>query len=83
MGPMLDDLELCEAATEVTTVGGGVEVDVTVYTVTTPLASVDDCTAVTTVGPGVIVTTTVVGVWEGCAVDGMVLIGVDVGAQLA
>jgi hypothetical protein len=30
MGPMLLDFELCEPATEVTTEGGGVEVDVIV-----------------------------------------------------
>jgi hypothetical protein len=70
MGAMLlDDLEVGEAVTKLDTstiVGEGVEVVVIVYTLTTPLPSVDVCTSVTTVGTGVVVTTIVVGVGEGC-----------------
>jgi hypothetical protein len=70
MGPiLLDDLDVGEGLMKLVTstiVGEGVEVVVIVYTLTTPLPSVDDCTSVTTVGAGVVVATTVVGVGEGC-----------------
>jgi len=42
--------------------GGGVEVEVSVITVTAPLSSVDDVSSVITVGGGVLVTKMVVGV---------------------
>jgi hypothetical protein len=74
-------------------VGGGVEVEVTVITVTTPLSSVDDASSVITVGGGVVVTKMVVGMitgmkddtddcWEGLcdedSVDELALLEVEV-----
>lgn len=44
-----------------TTLGGGVEVEVSVTNVTAPLSSVDDASSVTTTGGGVLVTRKVVG----------------------
>jgi hypothetical protein len=56
---------LCEAVGTGTTLRGGVEVEVTVTTVTTPSWSVDDSCWVTTVGEGVVVTKRVVSVDDG------------------
>lgn len=64
---------------------GGVEVDVVVNTVITPLASVEVCSVVTGKGMGVVVIVIVVTVGDGCA-DGdwvVVVIGADELEQLA
>ncbi len=67
---------------EVISATGGVEVDVIVNTLITPLASVEVCSAVTTVGRGVVVIVIVVGVGDGCGNEVMVIGAVTLG-QLA
>src|SRR6267154_4994511 len=78
MGPiLLDDLEvgLDKAGVEVIVETGGVEVDVIVNTVATPLSSVEVWSAVTGKGKGVVVIVTVVAVGDGCGDDWKMVLG--------
>jgi hypothetical protein len=84
---LLDDLEagLDKAELEVNVATGGVEVDVIVNTVVSPLSSVEVCSVVTGKGKGVVVIVIVVTVGDGCGYEDwvMVLIGINVLGQLA
>jgi len=71
-----DDLESDrQAGVEVIVETGGVEVDVIVNTVATPLSSVEVMSAVTGKGKGVVVIVTVVAVGDGCGDDWKMVLG--------